>query len=78
MVIVVDLRRFEVNARDGMSDTTALAKWRVLNRLHDRNEVMYYKVPFFLDWFVICFWTQNGGTCCFVGIYGSSILFGYC
>ncbi|XP_078148230.1 NAD-dependent malic enzyme 1 [Carex rostrata] len=41
---MVDLRRFEVNARDGMSDTTALAKWRVLNRLHDRNEVMYYKI----------------------------------
>jgi hypothetical protein len=44
VVIVVDLKRFEVNARDGMSDTIALAKWRVLNRLHDRNEVMYYKV----------------------------------
>ncbi|KAJ4744462.1 Malic enzyme [Rhynchospora pubera] len=41
---MVDLKRFEVNARDGMSDTIALAKWRVLNRLHDRNEVMYYKI----------------------------------
>ncbi|KAG6524261.1 NAD-dependent malic enzyme 62 kDa isoform, mitochondrial-like [Zingiber officinale] len=41
---MVDLKRFQVNARDGPSDTNALAKWRILNRLHDRNETMYYKV----------------------------------
>ncbi|XP_074566613.1 NAD-dependent malic enzyme, mitochondrial [Curcuma longa] len=41
---MVDLKRFQVNARDGRSDTNALAKWRILNRLHDRNETMYYKV----------------------------------
>lgn len=41
---VVDLTRLELNARDGPSDTNALAKWRILNRLHDRNETMYYKV----------------------------------
>eukprot|EP00262_Sarcandra_glabra_P004188 TRINITY_DN1516_c0_g2_i2.p1 TRINITY_DN1516_c0_g2~~TRINITY_DN1516_c0_g2_i2.p1 ORF type:complete len:626 (+),score=110.52 TRINITY_DN1516_c0_g2_i2:156-2033(+) len=41
---MVDLKRLEVNARDGPSDTNALAKWRILNRLHDRNETMYYKV----------------------------------
>lgn len=40
---VVDLKRLEVHARDGPSDTNALAKWRILNRLHDRNETMYYK-----------------------------------
>jgi malate dehydrogenase (decarboxylating) len=22
----------------------SLAKWRILNRLHDRNETLYYKV----------------------------------
>lgn len=38
----MDLKRIEMNARDG--DTLALAKWRILNRLHDRNETMYYKV----------------------------------
>lgn len=42
--IVVDLKRLEVQARDGPSDPNALAKWRILNRLHDRNETMYYKV----------------------------------
>lgn len=41
---MVDLKRLEVNARDGPSDPYALAKWRILNRLHDRNETMYYKV----------------------------------
>ncbi|VAH45759.1 hypothetical protein VPH35_028656 [Triticum aestivum] len=39
-----DLKRLEQNARDGPSDTYQLAKWRILNRLHDRNETMYYKV----------------------------------
>jgi len=41
---MVDLKRLEEHAKDGPSDTTALAKWRILNRLHDRNETMYYKV----------------------------------
>ncbi|XP_022924734.1 NAD-dependent malic enzyme 1, mitochondrial isoform X1 [Cucurbita moschata] len=41
---MVDLKRLEVQARDGPSDPNALAKWRILNRLHDRNETMYYKV----------------------------------
>lgn len=37
-------RSLEHNTRDGPADTTALAKWRILNRLHDRNETLYYKV----------------------------------
>ncbi|GAY57893.1 hypothetical protein CUMW_182970 [Citrus unshiu] len=41
---MVDLKRLEVQARDGPTDPNALAKWRILNRLHDRNETMYYKV----------------------------------
>ncbi|KAB2603775.1 NAD-dependent malic enzyme 62 kDa [Pyrus ussuriensis x Pyrus communis] len=41
---MVDLKRLEHQARDGPSDPNALAKWRILNRLHDRNETMYYKV----------------------------------
>ncbi|XP_042511763.1 NAD-dependent malic enzyme 62 kDa isoform, mitochondrial-like [Macadamia integrifolia] len=41
---MVDLKRLEVQARDGPSDPHALTKWRILNRLHDRNETMYYKV----------------------------------
>ncbi|KAF7137276.1 hypothetical protein RHSIM_Rhsim07G0039600 [Rhododendron simsii] len=40
---MVDLKRLEVHARDGPSDPNALAMWRILNRLHDRNETMYYK-----------------------------------
>ncbi|KAB1225047.1 NAD-dependent malic enzyme 62 kDa isoform, mitochondrial [Morella rubra] len=39
-----DLKELEVNARDGPYEPNALAKWRILNRLHDRNETMYYKV----------------------------------
>ncbi|RLM85543.1 malic enzyme [Panicum miliaceum] len=41
---MLDLKRLQKYARDGPSDTLALAKWRILNRLHDRNETMYYKV----------------------------------
>lgn len=41
---MADLKRLQVYARDGPSDTYSLAKWRILNRLHDRNETMYYKV----------------------------------
>ncbi|KMZ64085.1 NAD-dependent malic enzyme 62 kDa isoform, mitochondrial, partial [Zostera marina] len=41
---MADLKRLEVYARDGQLDTLALATWRILNRLHDRNETMYYKV----------------------------------
>ncbi|XP_072959588.1 NAD-dependent malic enzyme, mitochondrial [Typha angustifolia] len=41
---MVDLKRLALYARDGPSDTNALAKWRILNRLHDRNETMFYKV----------------------------------
>ncbi|KAL1216938.1 NAD-dependent malic enzyme 1 [Cardamine amara subsp. amara] len=41
---MTDLKRLEKQARDGPSDPNALAKWRILNRLHDRNETMYYKV----------------------------------
>ncbi|VFQ75825.1 unnamed protein product [Cuscuta campestris] len=41
---MADLRRLQVQARDGPSEPNALAKWRILNRLHDRNETLYYKV----------------------------------
>ncbi|KAJ4949752.1 hypothetical protein NE237_000040 [Protea cynaroides] len=41
---VVDLKRLEVQSRDGPSDRNALAKWWILNRLHNQNEAMYYKV----------------------------------
>ncbi|XP_021755180.1 NAD-dependent malic enzyme 65 kDa isoform, mitochondrial [Chenopodium quinoa] len=41
---MADLRRLEKQTKDGPSDPNALAKWRILNRLHDRNETMYYKV----------------------------------
>jgi hypothetical protein len=44
LIIVLDLKRPEQNARDGLSDTYQLAKWHILNRLYDRKETMYYKV----------------------------------
>lgn len=52
---MVDLKRLEVNARDGPSDPNALAKWRILNRLHDRNETMYYKVSNLINFAVVLF-----------------------
>ncbi|PWA49451.1 malic oxidoreductase [Artemisia annua] len=39
-----DLKKLETNVSNGHSDTLALAKCRILNRLHDRNETMYYKI----------------------------------
>ena len=56
---VADLKRLEVQARDGPSDPNALAKWRILNRLHDRNETMYFKVIllfllFYLQVIIVC------------------------
>ncbi|CAO2835210.1 unnamed protein product [Amaranthus hypochondriacus] len=39
-----DLRVLELTTKDGPSDTYDLAKWRILNRLHDRNETMFFKV----------------------------------
>ncbi|XP_071741929.1 NAD-dependent malic enzyme 59 kDa isoform, mitochondrial-like [Rutidosis leptorrhynchoides] len=37
-------RSLEKNTTGQPDDTVALAKWRILNRLHDRNETLYYKV----------------------------------
>lgn len=46
---MADLKTLEHKARDGPSDPNALAMWRILNRLHDRNETMYYKVSYKLQ-----------------------------
>ncbi|XP_068639980.1 NAD-dependent malic enzyme 59 kDa isoform, mitochondrial-like [Aristolochia californica] len=37
-------RSLEHNTRGEPSSVVALAKWRILNRLHDRNETLYYRV----------------------------------
>ncbi|XP_074591960.1 NAD-dependent malic enzyme 59 kDa isoform, mitochondrial [Curcuma longa] len=34
----------EHNTRGEKETTVSLAKWRILNRLHDRNETLYYRV----------------------------------
>ncbi|XP_073027748.1 NAD-dependent malic enzyme 59 kDa isoform, mitochondrial-like isoform X2 [Primulina eburnea] len=34
----------EKNTQGQPSDSVSLAKWRILNRLHDRNETLYYRV----------------------------------
>ncbi|EFJ19450.1 hypothetical protein SELMODRAFT_110809 [Selaginella moellendorffii] len=39
-----DFKSLERTTRDGPRDMSALAKWRILNRLHDRNETLYYKI----------------------------------
>ncbi|CAN6298874.1 unnamed protein product [Urochloa humidicola] len=37
-------RSLENNTRGEPDSIVALAKWRILNRLHDRNETLYYRV----------------------------------
>ncbi|KAH9618246.1 hypothetical protein KSS87_001650 [Heliosperma pusillum] len=37
-------RSLERNTQGQPESTVALAKWRILNRLHDRNETLYYRV----------------------------------
>ncbi|PWA82821.1 malic oxidoreductase [Artemisia annua] len=37
-------RSLEKNTAGQPDNIVALAKWRILNRLHDRNETLYYKV----------------------------------
>lgn len=40
----------EKNTRGQPDGFVSLAKWRILNRLHDRNETLYYRV----SWVEIC------------------------
>lgn len=37
-------RSLEKNTRGQPEATVSMAKWRILNRLHDRNETLYYRV----------------------------------
>ncbi|XP_020094144.1 NAD-dependent malic enzyme 59 kDa isoform, mitochondrial isoform X1 [Ananas comosus] len=37
-------RSLEHNTRGESNSIVSLAKWRILNRLHDRNETLYYRV----------------------------------
>ncbi|XP_015901716.1 NAD-dependent malic enzyme 59 kDa isoform, mitochondrial isoform X1 [Ziziphus jujuba] len=37
-------RSLEKNTRGQPDSVVSLAKWRILNRLHDRNETLYYRV----------------------------------
>ncbi|KAJ6840754.1 NAD-dependent malic enzyme 59 kDa isoform, mitochondrial [Iris pallida] len=37
-------RSLENNTRSESASVVSLAKWRILNRLHDRNETLYYRV----------------------------------
>ncbi|KAL2629648.1 hypothetical protein R1flu_014334 [Riccia fluitans] len=41
---MANFRSLERNTRDGPQEVAALAKWRILNRLHDRNETLFYKI----------------------------------
>lgn len=43
-VAVNSFRSLENNTRGEPDSIVALAKWRILNRLHDRNETLYYRV----------------------------------
>lgn len=37
-------RSLEKNTQGQPNNVVSLAKWRILNRLHDRNETLYYRV----------------------------------
>ena len=41
---VESYRSMERNTQGLSENAVALEKWRVLNRLHDRNETLYYRV----------------------------------
>ncbi|KAF3777275.1 NAD-dependent malic enzyme isoform [Nymphaea thermarum] len=41
---MLSFRSLEHNTQGQPADVTSLAKWRILNRLHDRNETLYYRV----------------------------------
>jgi len=43
-VAVNSFRSLENNTQGAPDSIVALAKWRILNRLHDRNETLYYRV----------------------------------
>lgn len=41
---VESYRSLEKNTQGQPDGVVSLAKWRILNRLHDRNETLYYRV----------------------------------
>lgn len=41
---VNSFRSLENNTQGQSDKVVSLAKWRILNRLHDRNETLYYRV----------------------------------
>ena len=43
-LIVESYRSLEKNTWGQSDGIVSLAKWRILNRLHDRNETLYYRV----------------------------------
>jgi hypothetical protein len=42
--LVESYRSLEKNTQGQPYSVVSLAKWRILNRLHDRNETLYYRV----------------------------------
>jgi hypothetical protein len=43
-VTVNSYHSLEHNTKGEPESVVSLAKWRILNRLHDRNETLYYRV----------------------------------
>jgi len=46
-LLVESYRSLEKNTQGQPDSVVSLAKWRILNRLHDRNETLYYRVSMF-------------------------------
>lgn len=48
-LLVESYRSLEKNTQGQPNNVVSLAKWRILNRLHDRNETLYYRVSLVSD-----------------------------
>ena len=57
---VESFRSLERNTQGQPDNVVSLAKWRILNRLHDRNETLYYRVSSFIVLFLFIIMTHPG------------------
>lgn len=61
ILAVESFRSLERNTAGQPENVVSLAKWRMLNRLHDRNETLYYRVSV---WLLLSFYIYlSHGTC---------------
>lgn len=49
LLLVESYHSLEHNTKGQPQSVVSLAKWRILNRLHDRNETLYYRVSILIN-----------------------------